>query len=273
MSNIGIKIQELRKKKGVTQAEMGEALGVSSQAVSRWENQVGAPDLESLPLIADYFGVTIDELFSHTTNNTSDKIAAALQDEIASSNDETVFEKAYLMCENIALGAVAQIKQSPNHLYRADNYNAFALRDGGFVKLRKQDDFNFFFLLDEHGGLKDRVKRNADDLTSFFRILSDKTSFDILSFLYTRTATPFTVDYIKKALGLSMREAERGIDALIKAKMAVEGEFESADGMIKVYSTRLDAAFVGMIIFAIDLVGQTNEYYARSTKRNTPLIC
>ena len=272
MANIGTKIQELRKKKGVTQAEMGEALGVSSQAVSRWENKVGAPDLESIPSIADYLGVTIDELFMHNAKTTSDKIAAALQDEIASSKDDALFEKSYLMCENIALGAVAQIKQKPDHLYRAGKYNAFALRDSGFVKLKKQDDIDFFFLLSERDGFKDRVARNAADLVAFFGVLSDKITFDILAFLYTRTATPFTLDYIKKSLGLSAEEAERGISALVGAKMIAASALETADGIITVYSAALDAAFVGMLVFAIDLVGQNGEYYARSRKRNKPFI-
>ena len=272
MIDIGAKIQELRRKKGATQAEMGEALGVSSQAVSRWENQVGTPDIDSLPSIADYLGVTIDELFSHTTEMTLDKIAAALQDEVASSKDDELFEKSYSMCENIALGAVAQIKQNPDHLRQAGKYNAFALRDGGFVKLRKQDDFNFFFLLSQNDGFKERVDRNTDDLVAFFRVLSDKTTFEIFAFLYTRTSIPFTLDYIKKSLGLSAKEAERGIDALIGAHMVEKGELETADGMIAVYSAYLDAAFVGMLVFAIDLVGQNNEYYARSRKREKPLI-
>ena len=272
MIDMGAKIQELRRKKGVTQAEMGEAIGVSSQAVSRWENQVGTPDIDSLPLIADYFGVTVDELFSHTTKMTSDKIAEALQDEIASSKDNELFEKSYLMCENIALGAVAQIKQNPEHLYRTGKYNAFALRDGGFVKMRKQDDFNFFFLLSERDGFKERVKRNADNLVAFFKVLSDKTTFEIFSFLYTRTSTPFTLDYIKKSLGISAHDAESGIGALIEANMVEKSELETAEGMIPVYSAYLDAAFLGMLIFAIDLVGQNNEYYARSRKRSKPLI-
>ena len=55
-------LSALRKQKGVTQEEMGKALGVSMQAVSRWENG-GAPDIMLLPALANYFGVSIDELF------------------------------------------------------------------------------------------------------------------------------------------------------------------------------------------------------------------
>ena len=58
MAGMGEILSTLRKQKGVTQEEMGKALGVSMQAVSRWENG-GAPDIMLLPALADYFGVSI----------------------------------------------------------------------------------------------------------------------------------------------------------------------------------------------------------------------
>ena len=61
--DIGKQIKSLRLEKGVTQEELANNLGVSYQAVSKWENEVTAPDIQLLPTISVYFGVTIDELF------------------------------------------------------------------------------------------------------------------------------------------------------------------------------------------------------------------
>ena len=58
------KLQELRKQKGLTQEELAQALFVSRTAVSKWESGRGYPNLESLKAIADFFGVTVDELLS-----------------------------------------------------------------------------------------------------------------------------------------------------------------------------------------------------------------
>ncbi len=58
------KLQELRKKKGLTQEELAEALYVSRTAISKWESGRGYPSLASLKEIAKYFSVTIDELLS-----------------------------------------------------------------------------------------------------------------------------------------------------------------------------------------------------------------
>ena len=62
---IGDKIRYLRKSKNLTQAQLAEALSVSSQSVSKWENHISAPDITVLPIIARYFGITMDELFSY----------------------------------------------------------------------------------------------------------------------------------------------------------------------------------------------------------------
>ena len=67
---IGIKIKQLRKACNRTQESMAQALGVTSQAISRWENGTGYPDIEYIPSIANYFGVTIDVLFGYDGDRT-----------------------------------------------------------------------------------------------------------------------------------------------------------------------------------------------------------
>ena len=62
---IGEKIKELRKRDGRTQEEIASSLGVTSQAVSRWEANGGYPDMEIMPNIASLFGVSIDALFGY----------------------------------------------------------------------------------------------------------------------------------------------------------------------------------------------------------------
>lgn len=61
--NVGKNIKRLRLHKKMTQSQLAERLGVSSQAVSKWEKDINAPDIALLPEIAKIFGVSIDELF------------------------------------------------------------------------------------------------------------------------------------------------------------------------------------------------------------------
>ena len=62
---IGKKLYELRKQSGFTQDYVAEKLGVSAQAVSKWENDIACPDIMTLPHIAELYGITIDELFKN----------------------------------------------------------------------------------------------------------------------------------------------------------------------------------------------------------------
>lgn len=58
-------IQDYRKKCGFTQEKLAEKLGVTFQAVSKWENAKSAPDILFLPMMADLFECSIDDLFSY----------------------------------------------------------------------------------------------------------------------------------------------------------------------------------------------------------------
>lgn len=62
---IGKKLYDLRKQSGFTQDYVAEKLGVSAQAVSKWENDIACPDIMTLPKIAEIYGITIDELFKN----------------------------------------------------------------------------------------------------------------------------------------------------------------------------------------------------------------
>ena len=84
--DLGQKIRELRRRDGCTQEALAEAIGVTSQAVSRWEANGGYPDMEIIPSIANYFGISIDELFGYH-NERSIKI-----DELAKKIDDMNFQ-------------------------------------------------------------------------------------------------------------------------------------------------------------------------------------
>ena len=66
--NIGDKIRELRKRDGRKQEDVANALGVTAQAVSRWESNGCYPDMGMLRAIANYFHVSIDSLFGYNND-------------------------------------------------------------------------------------------------------------------------------------------------------------------------------------------------------------
>ena len=69
MNTLGARIVKYRKEKGMTQETLAEKLGVSSQAVSKWENDVSCPDISLLPQLSRVLGVTTDELLTGNSND------------------------------------------------------------------------------------------------------------------------------------------------------------------------------------------------------------
>lgn len=67
--SIGNRISRYRKAKGMTQEELASKLGVSSQAVSKWENDASCPDISLLPQLCSVLGITADELLTGKTSD------------------------------------------------------------------------------------------------------------------------------------------------------------------------------------------------------------
>lgn len=72
---IGAIIKNLRAENNITQDTLAAALGVTPQAISRWESEGGYPDIELLPMLADFFSVSTDELLGYQLSQREEKIA------------------------------------------------------------------------------------------------------------------------------------------------------------------------------------------------------
>lgn len=109
----GIKINEqiafLRKQKGLTQEDLAKALGVTNQAVSKWESAQCCPDIQLLPDIAKLFEVSVDELLGYTPASTSEDIVLMLRKKIESLPQGDDFDFTFRMAA--ALHAIILSKE------------------------------------------------------------------------------------------------------------------------------------------------------------------
>ena len=100
---LGQRIQELRKKQGLSQEALGEKLGVSRQAISRWEMDGAVPEVDKLIALSKLFGVSLDELLQVEVP----KEAALPQDDRARRDRELIRWLAGLCAARILVSAVS----------------------------------------------------------------------------------------------------------------------------------------------------------------------
>ena len=171
------KIKQLRTQQGIKQEKLAEAMGVSAQAVSKWETGAALPDISLLPELSVYFGVTIDELFSIS----DDKEYERIQNMIWAKRDLTAqdIERAEKWIDaKIAEG----FRAADCHNLRASMYNSLAgryhERAAESAKAALEEDFTCDALNELNEGMAGRVPdwcmRNHYMLIEYLKDFTEK---------------------------------------------------------------------------------------------------
>lgn len=161
--NLGKKLKALRKERDLTQEQLAECLGISSQAVSKWETNSSYPDISMLPVLANFYGVTTDELLGVDITKTREKIKAY-------SNEMFELYNAWKLKEmvDVARKACAEFPGDDELLYNL----AWALGQAQNVIRTKSEN------LDEAILLAERILNNSKDTGMRLRTIS------LLAYLY-----------------------------------------------------------------------------------------
>ena len=176
---IGKRIRQMRTNMGVTQEELANALGVSGQAVSRWETGTTMPDITLLPSIALFFGITIDEIFNPTPEEKLERLRRRFYyTEDYLSDDEFKSALAFLKEQEGVYDDTAEIWHLLAQLYlnRIEKDKKFV---GKYAKkaMRLDEDHSFCvrFLVDsEHAVYTDWDTANHSKTISFLKEMVER---------------------------------------------------------------------------------------------------
>lgn len=197
--DLGNKIFFLRKNKGVTQEQLAQALGVSNQAVSKWESGQCFPDIQLLPDIVRFFNVSSDELLGIETQDGNDDILIAVNDAIQNSKPGT--EMAQIMKIAKALHAIALVMESGkedsgypefkmdetiDHAV-CDEWGLSSVMSPQIVTTMRRG--NIFFSDDRNLYDEDSIKK----ICRLMKKLSDKLELTVLFAVYDLTVADETV--------------------------------------------------------------------------------
>ena len=171
---IGEKIKKLRQKDNITQEKLAEYLGISFQSVSKWENNIALPDVTLIVPIANFFGVTTDELFDRDQAHEDAEVEEYIK-------QSAVFGNQGMIEKNLTLWREAAKKYPKN-----------------FKCLKRLA--NALFSTINYGSHSEEELHNAEELVEICeRILSDCTDSDIrnsaiqlLTYTYSNYTLPFS---------------------------------------------------------------------------------
>jgi transcriptional regulator with XRE-family HTH domain len=275
--NLGENIKRFRLEKGLTQEQLANAIGVSNQAVSKWECDGSIPDGLLFVPISNALGVSIDRLFGREITYEQD-IYGGIVRLINNEPFESKMEKAREICWQTEKGLFGC---SDNDYYHAgelsDKYSSsYVSNDTGFSCISNHPDRKFFslFVKPENGYEILKQKQFSETFTKLFAALGDEYVMKAFYVLYSK---PDRYTFEKEVLA-----AECGIpDNLIENVMeklhfiVTSKEITVNDEKRTVYAANQRHELIAMLFMATEFfyaVSQNNGYQLQACCREKPLF-
>lgn len=262
--NIGKNIARLRKEKNISQEELGKAVGISGQAVSKWESG-GSPDIEMLESVADYFSVSIDCLFDRKVNDYSDFETELANSIINTEEYSEKFSKIFDYCFSLQkslLGEPAGIRV-PEILKEQNGspIKSQILCGEGLSLMGISDAINYFLLLPKADAKFLETIKFKDEYVNLLKILSEPEILKALFLLYSIPCKPFTAKLFVNELKVSADQSQSIIDKIhsigLIESFPIELDNESKQG----YKFVPDPIFVGIIVLLEEFICHISNYY------------
>jgi len=273
---IGKQIASMRKDRGIKQEELANYVGVSTQAVSKWENG-GVPDIELLPKIADFFSVSVDCLFGRNITDYSDLQTALIKEIIASPHEEqfkTVFNYCWDM-ERAMFGHMPKdgsIEDYEKELGKQEQRYSSIMSDYGFTRMGVANKLQYFLLVPEIQNTDIAIFEGVDYLT-FFKDFSDKDVFDACVLLNKRDGNKaFTENLFIKNLKIEADKVKQIISVLEKYNLLYKTQIEMDDELQTVYNFKPTPSFIAFLIFAKEMIKTPNNFSYYSGGRSKPYL-
>ncbi len=273
---IGKQIASMRKEKGIKQEELANYVGVSTQAVSKWEND-GVPDTELLPKIADFFSVSVDALFGRNITDYSD-LQTALIKKVIDSPHEQQFKTVFNFCwdmERAMFGHMPKdgsIEDYEKELGKQEQRYSSIISDYGFTRMGVANKLQYFLLVPEIQNTDTAFFEGVDYLT-FFKDFSDKDVFDACVLLNKRKSNKaFTANLFVKNLKIETDKAKHIIGVLEKYNLLYKTQIEMDAETQTVYNFKPTPSFIALLIFAREMINMPNNFSYYSGGRNKPYL-
>ncbi len=278
MSVIGEQIKKYRVEKGITQEQLGQLVGVTTQAVSRWERG-GTPDAEILPALSKVLDVSIDALFGQEQQS----MALTLARRLSQMSQQEAYRYAFMICWAIEMGLVGNISIIDDFMQKfiGDSaiindkkldYFAKVIHDSGIANARISPDLQHFFLmLEPQGSLKEQLS-DMEELRQVFAIFADEKLLRIILYIYSLPNVAIATSLISQNTGLDQKEVDRCMELLCRNNLATCGVIATTEGEINSYTFRRESFAVPLLCFADEIAKKNLRPFLGEYKRTKPFF-
>lgn len=271
MENMGRIIQKLRLDRGVSQAELGKFVGVSSQAVSKWE--AGSfPDAPLIPRIAEFFGVTTDYLFGIVSPEVEEKIEASLRNDLVRRERSEVLSAAVSYCREINAGVISSGIYKKLEKPEKGEGLALCVQPEGICMLRSSRKRDYFFLLDEKTDFLEFLEEKEDKIIDIMSFLGEKDNFRVFKYVHTRGGHPFTYPRMAKELGMEVESLRAIVKKLEAFRLIHTVIADDADGEFELIIINPNPAAKPFILFAMETAEKETKFISRYSDMIKPIL-
>ncbi len=279
-NNFNSNLKRIRKEKGITQEQLADKVGVSPQAVSKWELS-SYPDPQLLPAIADYLGVTIDELFGRTPEKEMSVHTRAMLElyNMTQNNDSAQkrLEYTYQLVRASIMGCCGcnEFGDIPDNV-KASEYSSYSLylRDAGFIFGRLNANLPFMLVMPEPEKGYDDVLAYDKRVVDFFAFLGMPNALRAMYFLAGRSTTIFfKLETLMHELSISRDNAKEIIDNLLKFSFIWEATLDDGTKESeKIYQYLADYTLIPFLTFTMTLTSRPNNFNYSNAWREKPFF-
>lgn len=241
-SIIGDQIAKFRKAAGLTQEELGRAVGVSTQAVSRWECG-GAPDVALLPAISDRLGVPIDALFGREGGQPRE-LGQVLCDWARGVPPQQFFAQLSRAVWEAALAAASpELRKALNYpaSYALAEYpQRFATSvyetDSGYYYGVAGEDLGFALLCPRPEKGFETYLPDPEAAREYLRLLAKPYCLETVLFLLRQRQGYYGVDLLAQRVGATQEELSAVLEALSRTSLVRSERLGTLRGQETVYA-------------------------------------
>lgn len=289
---LGANIARLRKERGITQEQLGKALGVSGQAVSKWENG-GAPDAEMLPDIADRLGVSIDGLYGRKAEAREGMGEAFSRWLLALPSEERMSEIFRLLCSTTLKPYLVESNELLDKMFgrvmslpvESCYSNDFVRHTEDTVWLRGMlyldqglqltvpaEDCPFYLLMPEPEEGYEKNLAEDDRYRKLFAALSMPGALEILRYLYRREEQLYFPAWLGKAMGMPADAARAALSAMEECGLVYKRKMETETGPEDVYSVHDNGGMVPFLLLAKWVMEREDVWAGGWCMRSSPIL-